>query len=321
VIVLRIEQFEYFLEAAKTGSFSKAADNFYLQQPSLRHSIVTLEEELGQDLFLRTSRGVVLTEYGKAILPYVEQIINTVYKIKSQKLDNNNNKILTIEASSFCNMMVDFFSFEELFSSQNNSTKCRLSINNDILSIVKNVVTNKTNIGLIYYLNTDWNKRTVLKNNRDKKYKLFELISKEIGICIRKDHPLAKKNTIQFEDIVEYLVIFSGMPKPIMLDTILNSNIDKNRFNYVVVTSPKLVRKYCLQENGIFISSNDEHETIDEEDLVFRKFSGNYTAQFSAIVKANENSDEIFNYILLLQQVLKNKSCGQRNTGWETLGK
>lgn len=55
----------YVLEIAKTGSFSQAAKNLFISQPSLSASIRRLEERIGSELFDRSVHPIQLTECGK----------------------------------------------------------------------------------------------------------------------------------------------------------------------------------------------------------------------------------------------------------------
>lgn len=57
-----------FLAVVQAGSLNKAAEQLHLSQPALTKSIQTLEERLGVELFVRQSKGVSLTTYGKAVL-------------------------------------------------------------------------------------------------------------------------------------------------------------------------------------------------------------------------------------------------------------
>src|SRR3954467_812883 len=59
------QQLAYFLAAAAYGSFSAAADALHLAQPSLSEQVRRLEDELGLELFARTTRGLTLTEAGR----------------------------------------------------------------------------------------------------------------------------------------------------------------------------------------------------------------------------------------------------------------
>jgi DNA-binding transcriptional LysR family regulator len=68
-------QIECFLAVARLGNLSRAAEEMYLTQPTLTARLKSLEEELGDSLFVRTSRGMRLTEAGKEFLPYAERIL------------------------------------------------------------------------------------------------------------------------------------------------------------------------------------------------------------------------------------------------------
>lgn len=57
-----------FLAVAATGSFSKAADKLRISQPTLSRRISALEEQLGARLFVRTARGLLLTDDGEDVL-------------------------------------------------------------------------------------------------------------------------------------------------------------------------------------------------------------------------------------------------------------
>lgn len=55
----------YFIKAAETLNFSEAARQMYIAPQSFGKQIATLEQELGEKLFTRTSREVTLTSFGK----------------------------------------------------------------------------------------------------------------------------------------------------------------------------------------------------------------------------------------------------------------
>lgn len=63
-----LRQLEYFCAVARTGSFTKAAEDLGIAQPSLSEQIARLEEGLGAALFERLNRRVELTPVGEAIL-------------------------------------------------------------------------------------------------------------------------------------------------------------------------------------------------------------------------------------------------------------
>jgi LysR family transcriptional regulator, transcription activator of glutamate synthase operon len=71
---MEIDYIREFAVIAKLGSFSIAAEELFISQSSLSKHIKALEKELGVQLFNRTSRKVSLSEAGKQILPYANQI-------------------------------------------------------------------------------------------------------------------------------------------------------------------------------------------------------------------------------------------------------
>ena len=62
-------QLECFLAVARNLSFSKAAREVKITQPAVSHQIRSLEEELGVNLFRRTSKSVSLTQEGRRFFP------------------------------------------------------------------------------------------------------------------------------------------------------------------------------------------------------------------------------------------------------------
>jgi DNA-binding transcriptional LysR family regulator len=63
-----------FLAVAETGSFSAAARQLKLGQPTLSRRIADLEEQLGSALFIRQNQGCVLTALGESLLPGAQQM-------------------------------------------------------------------------------------------------------------------------------------------------------------------------------------------------------------------------------------------------------
>lgn len=79
---MEIHQLTYFVAVAQTGSFSRAAEQCLITQPSLSQQIIKLEQELGEPLFDRMHRKVVLTEAGRILLPHANLILSELNDIK-----------------------------------------------------------------------------------------------------------------------------------------------------------------------------------------------------------------------------------------------
>lgn len=68
---INYESYRIFYHVATCGSISKAAEVLLISQPAVTWQIKTLEDSLGLTLFIRTKKGVTLTDEGKVLLDYV----------------------------------------------------------------------------------------------------------------------------------------------------------------------------------------------------------------------------------------------------------
>jgi len=75
---MEIHQLRYFVAVAEERSFSRAAAKVRVAQPSLSQQIRKLEAEVGQPLFDRLPRSVVLTEAGRCLIDYARQILTSI---------------------------------------------------------------------------------------------------------------------------------------------------------------------------------------------------------------------------------------------------
>jgi DNA-binding transcriptional LysR family regulator len=75
---IQLVQVEGFLEVARRGSVSRAAEALFITQPTLTARLHGLERELGTPLFLRTSHGMRLTDAGRAWIPFAERALRAL---------------------------------------------------------------------------------------------------------------------------------------------------------------------------------------------------------------------------------------------------
>jgi DNA-binding transcriptional LysR family regulator len=73
-----VERLEAFLEIARTSNVTRAAAALDLTQPALTERLRALEKELGTDLFVRTRRGVRITDAGRALVPHAQRALGAI---------------------------------------------------------------------------------------------------------------------------------------------------------------------------------------------------------------------------------------------------
>jgi len=81
---MEMQQLRYVVAVARTGNFSRAAEQCHVAQPSLSQQIQKLEDELGERLFDRMKREAKLTPHGEALLPRAVKILEEVDAAKRE---------------------------------------------------------------------------------------------------------------------------------------------------------------------------------------------------------------------------------------------
>lgn len=79
---LRIEQLQYLVEVADAASINKASERLYISQQSLNTSLTKLEQELNVTLFQRSSQGIELTDEGRVVVEYAEDVLKKTEELK-----------------------------------------------------------------------------------------------------------------------------------------------------------------------------------------------------------------------------------------------
>lgn len=69
---INLNTLNYFYEIANTNNITKASENLNVSQPALTKAIKQLESDLNAKLFIRSKKGVVLTEAGEILYDYTK---------------------------------------------------------------------------------------------------------------------------------------------------------------------------------------------------------------------------------------------------------
>src|SRR5438128_10667715 len=88
---MELHQLRYFCAVADTGSFSRAAEQSHVSQPSLSQQILKFEYALGARLFDRLGRSVRLTDLGKAFLPRARAVLRELEAAKCDVVERKDS--------------------------------------------------------------------------------------------------------------------------------------------------------------------------------------------------------------------------------------
>ena len=195
---MEIRVLRYFLAIARDGSITNAANFLHVTQPTLSRQIRELEEELGQKLFVRKSHSMTLTNEGMILRKRAEEIVSMVDKTEA-------------EFSSMENIIGgDIY----IGGGETDAIKLVADVVNELRNDYPDIhyhlysgnaadVTERLDKGLLDF--------GILIQPADiSKYDYINLPAKDVwGVIMRKDSPLAQKNFIHKEDLLNIPLICS----------------------------------------------------------------------------------------------------------------
>jgi transcriptional regulator, lysR family len=90
---MNLRSLRFFLAVAENNGVQKAAESLHLTQPNISRAFKALEEELNAQLFVRTARGVEITEEGELLRMRAEEILSLVDKTKAEFVDSKGSEL------------------------------------------------------------------------------------------------------------------------------------------------------------------------------------------------------------------------------------
>jgi len=194
---MNLNQLYYFKILAELEHYTRAAEKLNISQPTLSHSIATLEKELGASLFEKQGRNVVLTKYGKIYMFYVESALT--------QLELGKNQIERLISSGGGHIELAYM------------TSVGTNYVPDIVAGFLQTPQNK-NISFSCY---EGNTKTLLYNLKREKYDLIfcSMVENEADVeyipvyeqglivIVPEGHPLEKKGKVSIQDICPYPLI------------------------------------------------------------------------------------------------------------------
>ena len=186
---MEIHQLRYFVAVADEGNFSRAAAKVRVAQPSLSQQIRKLEAEIGQPLFDRLPRSVVITEAGRCLLEYARQILASIGDAR-RCVDELKGKIAGDVAVGAIPTIAPYVLPELVVTFQEHYPDVTLHIVEDVTAgITRRVEAGELDIALASTCRPSPTLRR-------------ESIGKEpLLLLVPERHPLAKKTLIEFDDL------------------------------------------------------------------------------------------------------------------------
>ena len=188
---MELHQLRYFCAIADTGSFSRAAQQSHVSQPSLSQQIGKLEDELGARLFDRLGRTVRLTELGRAFLPRARAVLLDLEAARSDVVERK-----TSIAGTVCVGVIPtigpYFLPSVLASFSRKCPQARITVVEEITPLLlERIRTGAIDVAIV----------ALPLPVRSHEFRSFPLAEEKLYAVLPRQHPLAKRRTVLLGDL------------------------------------------------------------------------------------------------------------------------
>ena len=272
---MTIQQLRYVSVISDSGSLNKASEQLYISQPSLTSSLQELEKEIGITIFSRSGRGVTPTNDGIEFIRHAREIIS-LYDSVLEKYGKNgkikkkfgiSSQHYSFAVKSFIEMVKHFGTDEYEFAIRETRTR----------DVIDDVFTGKSEIGILYLDN--FNRKPLEKLFKSNGLVFNPLTRCQAFVYMWKDHPLADKEYITFDDLTPYPCLSfeqGGNASFYYSEEILSTNEYKRM---IKANDRATMLNLMIGLNGYTLCSGVISEEINGCDYIAVPFSDNDTGK------------------------------------------
>ena len=181
---------QYFLAVAEEQSITRAAEFLHISQPTLSKQMMDLEAALNKQLLIRGKKRVTLTEEGEYLRGRAQEIIDLMDKTESafRESDITISGDISIGCGEFRSTYPLIQSIQQIQAEYPNIHVHFLSGNADL--IIERLDKGLVDFGIL------------LEPAMSERYEYFKLpLQERWGVMLRRNCPLAKKETIRMEEL------------------------------------------------------------------------------------------------------------------------
>lgn len=255
---MEFNQLEIFVSVVKHKSFSKAAKELYLTQPTISNHIQNLEEELSTTLLDRKNKNITLTHSGDSLYKYAVELINIRDQAKTSIMDKNNQiqGQIDINASSIPQQYILPYIIKDFIKEY---PKVSFSINNkNSQDIVDDIIEGRENFGIVG------------AKYRSRMLDYIDFYEDELVLAVHtnKSYPLLENGSVDIEILLSEKFIFrnegSGTRR-LIEQKLSQKDISLDDLTIVSLTDSNIMIKNMIEQDlGVsFISQVTLKNEID----------------------------------------------------------
>lgn len=286
---------EYFLAIAREGSFSKAAKQLHITQPTLSRQISDLEKEIGKVLFIRGKKQVTLTEDGIFLFNRAKELVSLKDKTLIEFSRNDDNAYGDVYIGGGESLGMSLIA-KTIKLTQDKYPNIRFHLfSGNAESVVEKLERGLIDFGIL------------INSCVTDKYEHIKLgVCDQLGVLMRKDDVLANKNSISISDITNKPLILSAQES---LENIAKNNYEFNELTKKAICTYNLLYNASLlvREKVGYCICIDNIINTKGSDLIFKPLEPKIDVKLILVYKKyNIFSKAASIFLDLLKQQIEN---------------
>lgn len=197
---MRIQQLEYLEKIVEAGSINEAAKRLFLTQPSLSNAVKELENEMGIQIFQRSSGGISLTAEGREFMTYSKQILDQV-NLMNERYKNGQQRKQSFSVSAQHYAFI-VHAFVELIKSVNASEYQFTLRETETQNIFNDLAQFKSELGILY--TNGFNQKIMQRLFKENNLVFTPLFVAKPHIFVSRYNPLTSKSSVNLSDLEDF---------------------------------------------------------------------------------------------------------------------
>lgn len=196
---MNLMHLRYFCKLAEIENYTVAAAELYISQPGLSGAIISIEKELGLKLFEKSGRNIKLTKYGSEFYKYINEALRVLDKGVSVMHEYSGKLTGKIEIGAIPTIQTTFLP-EVLADFKDRCENIEVKVyEGHTKQIVENLEESLYDVGFCSY------------DVNNAELEAVPVLNQKVVAIMHKDHPLADRTALTFEDILKYRIYTYSM--------------------------------------------------------------------------------------------------------------
>lgn len=280
---MTLQQLKYIIQIVQCGSITMAAQRLFITQPSLSKAVSDLEQEMGITIFLRSNRGVVLSEEGTKFLSYARQVVEQAELLEqTYKYSEPVKRVFAVSSQHYAFAVNAFVALVKEYGKEKYEFSLRELRTNEI---IEDVHTMRSELGIIFLSN--FNREVMLRILQNHDLRFVPQFTAKPHVFVSRNNPLADRAIVTHRDLTDYprLTFDQGINNSFYFSEELHSTDETSKS--IIVSDRATLFNLLIGLNGYTISSGILSSDLNGTDIVAIPLESDETMEVGYIHNLN----------------------------------